>query len=303
MTEITSLPDVLTGIPAAQRQQINEDVQLAFSMDGFQANETEMPKLSEWDIILLNSSGGKDSQTMIRKVVRLAVDEGYPLENIIVAHAELGRVEWEGTTELAREQSEAYGLEFRSISRPQGDLLDHIEKRGMFPGPATRYCTSDHKRSQIAKVITRLDRERREGKTFSVLNCMGLRAQESSARRKKSPFTPNKYFSTKTRTVWDWLPILHWTEDEVWTDIKESGIRYHDAYNYGMPRLSCVFCIYAPKGALVLAAKHNPKLLSEYVEVEKRIGHKFRLDVSMADVQIEAESNNPIEIPTGNWNM
>ena len=174
------------------------------------------PSLAEWDVILVNSSGGKDSQTMLRQAVVAADAEGVSRSRIVVAHADLGRVEWPGTRELAKEQAEAYGVEFRTMKRPQGDLLAHIERRGMFPGPRTRYCTSDHKRGQIAKIITALDRERRDDDTFRVLNCMGLRAEESPARRKKAAFSCNGYFSTKSRTVWDWLPIHRWTEQMVW---------------------------------------------------------------------------------------
>ncbi|MCY4580807.1 MAG: phosphoadenosine phosphosulfate reductase family protein [Chloroflexi bacterium] len=276
------------------------DSQATLPLDFFRP---EIPTLADWDVVLLNSSGGKDSQTMIRQVVQVADDEGYPRNRLVVAHADLGRVEWKGTGDLAREQAQVYGLEFRAIARPQGDLLDHIERRGKFPGPATRYCTSDHKRGQIAKIVTALDRERRKGDRFRLLNCMGLRAHESPARRKKRPFTPNCYFSTKTREVWDWLPIHDWTDDEVWADIAESGVRYHDAYDLGMPRLSCILCIYAPKAALVLAGRQNPKLLDEYVAVERRIGHRFRVDLSMAEVKEEVDSDAPVGTLTGAWNM
>ena len=278
-----------------------KDAQLALPMDDWYRGER--PTLTEWDVVLLNSSGGKDSQTMIRQVVKAADDEGLPRDRLVVVHADLGRVEWAGTKELAREQADAYGLEFRAIARPQGDLLEHIEKRGKFPGPGTRYCTSDHKRGQIAKIITALDRERREGDSFKLLNCMGLRAQESPARRKRAVLVPNRYFSTKSREVCDWLPIQTWREDEVWEDIRQSGVRHHEAYELGMPRLSCIFCIYAPKAALVLAARHNPELLRDYVDVEARIGHRFRLDVSMAEVQAEAESEAPLGSLSGSWNM
>ena len=261
------------------------------------------PVLWDWDVVLLNSSGGKDSQTMIRRMVQAADADDYPRCRLVVVHADLGRVEWQGTKELAQQQAQAYGLEFRAIARPQGDLLTHIEARGMFPGPRTRYCTSDHKRGQIAKVITALDRERRRGDGFRLLNCMGLRAQKSPARRKKRPFAPNGYFSTKTREVWDWLPIHDWTDEEVWADIAESGVRHHEAYDVGMPRLSCVFCIYAPTPALVLAARHNPELLDEYAAVEERIGHRFRVDVSMAEVRELAESDAPVATLGGAWNM
>jgi hypothetical protein len=43
-----------------------------------------------------------------------------------------------------------------------------------------------------------------------------------------------------------------------------------------MTRLSCRFCIFAPKSQLMLSAKLNPALFQEYVDLEKKIGHKFR---------------------------
>ena len=103
--------------------------------------------------------------------------------------------------------------------------------------------------------------------------------------------------------VWDWLPIHDWTEVRVWNDIKDSRVRYHEAYDYGMPRLSCAFCIFAPRAALVLAGRHNPELLDEYVRVESRIGYRFRMDVSMSEVKAEIARNEAIGAISGEWNM
>ena len=267
------------------------------------AMEFPEPRLQEYDLILLNSSGGKDSQVMIGRVVELADGQGVGRDRLVVVHAELGRVEWEGTLELAREQAEAYGLSFRSVKRRKGDLLEHVESRGMWPGPATRYCTSDHKRGPISTVLTALDRERRTGDSFTVLNCLGFRAEESPARRKRSVFSRNTMRSTKTRTVIDWLPIHHWSEAEVWQSIARSGVRHHAAYDEGMPRLSCVFCIFAPKSALVLAGSLNPELLAEYVRVERKIGHRFRVDLSLADVQAAVDAGESVGEMNGSWNM
>ena len=52
-----------------------------------------------------------------------------------------------------------------------------------------------------------------------------------------------------------------------------------------MPRLSCCFCIFAPKDALVIAGRANPELLAEYVAVEQEIGHSFRNGFKIAEVQ------------------
>ena len=76
----------------------------------------------------------------------------------------------------------------------------------------------------------------------------------------------------------------------------------HPSYRLGMPRLSCVFCIFAPKAALVLAAKHNPELMAEYVRVEQKIGHTFRPELSLAAVQAEAQAAQAAE-PVADWAM
>src|SRR5205823_14965590 len=118
-----------------------------------------------------------------------------------------------------------------------------------------------------------------------ILNCMGLRAEESPARAKKKPFDRDERASNGKRVVDVWLPIHSWTTAQVWQRIRASGVRYHPAYDLGMPRLSCCFCIFSPRAALLLAGKHNPELLAEYVAVEKQIGHRFRQELPLASVQ------------------
>src|SRR5262245_62312416 len=103
-----------------------------------------LPDLTAYHWIVVNSSAGKDSQAMIDFVVEQCDAAGVPRDRLVVVHADLGRVEWPGTRALAEEQARHYGLEFIAVSRPQGDLLDHIKQRGMFPSPTARYCTSNH---------------------------------------------------------------------------------------------------------------------------------------------------------------
>lgn len=263
------------------------------------------PELATYDIILVNSSGGKDSQAMLDHVVALASEAGVK-ERLVVVHADLGRVEWDGTAALAQRQAEHYGVRFEKVGRPQGDLLQHVKERGMWPSPAQRYCTSDHKRGQVAKVVTKLTKESRGGgRRFTrVLNCMGLRAQESPARAKKAAFQTDARLSNQSRQVDNWLPIHDWSERSVWANIKASGVEHHYAYDLGMPRLSCIFCIFAPKPALVLAGKHNPELLAEYVAVEEAINHTFKPELSMADIKAAVDAGDAgVEVMNGNWGL
>jgi len=247
---------------------------------------TQIPELSSYDWILVNSSAGKDSQAMLDYVVGLAKASGL-LSRVVVVHCDLGRVEWEGTAELAEEQAKHYGLRFEKVSRPQGDLLSHVEQRGMWPSSAARYCTSDHKRGQVYKVLTMLaDETRSTGKRQArILNCLGLRADESPTRAKKVAFQFDKMASNGRRSVDTWLPIHSWKVEQVWATIKASGVRYHKAYDIGMPRLSCCFCVLASRDALLLAGHHNKELLSQYVEVEKKIGHTFKKSLPIVQIQ------------------
>lgn len=258
------------------------------------------PDLKTFDLIVINSSAGKDSQAMLDYVAELVEDvevfEGVDLrDRVIVVHADLGRVEWQGTPELAERQAAEYGFRFEKVSRVKGDLLDQIEQRGMFPSSTARYCTSDQKRDQVAKVITMITNEVFEGEQIKILNCMGLRAQESPARAKRAPVSIDKRASNGKREVTEWLPILDWTEDQVWERIRESGVEHHWAYDAGMPRLSCCFCILASKSALIRAAQLNPSLAADYADVEARIGHTFKKDLSMAQIITEAEEQAKLE--------
>ena len=257
------------------------------------------PDLATFDVLLVNSSAGKDSQAMLDYVVELATAAGVR-DRIVVVHADLGQVEWAGTRELAEEQARHYGVRFVVVQRTKGDLLAQVEARGMWPDNKNRYCTSDQKRDQVAKLITQLTNEhlgfypRKIYGAVRVLNCLGLRAQESPARKKKAALKANKRASNRNRTVTDWLPIHTWSVEQVWARITASGVRHHRAYDLGMGRLSCCFCVFAPKAALVLAGIHNPELLDRYVELETKINHTFTKALSIASVREAVRSGAPV---------
>jgi 3'-phosphoadenosine 5'-phosphosulfate sulfotransferase (PAPS reductase)/FAD synthetase len=262
-------------------------------------NETNHPDLTTYDYIVISTSAGKDSQAMLDYVMELAETAGVT-DRVIAVHADLGRAEWPGVGELAKEQADHYNVPLRVVKRPQGDLLDQIEARGMFPGPSTRYCTSDQKRGQIDKVYTALSRE--AGRYVNILCCIGLRAQESNARSKATPFKNDKRNSNGKRNVDTWLPIHTWTEDEVWTRIEQSGVRHHQAYDLGMPRLSCMFCIFAPKSALKLAGKANPEALEEWASLEDRIGHTITTEISLRQIADELKTDDQVG-DVADWTM
>lgn len=247
------------------------------------------PDLTQFDRIVVNTSGGKDSQAMMDYVVSVARAQGVA-DRVIAVHADLGRMEWKGTTDLVKAQCLHYGLPLTIVHREKGDLLQQVEERGMWPDSKNRYCTSDQKRDQISKLHTQIVKDLNFNGPVRILNCMGLRAEESPMRAKKPAFAVDTRNTNGKRHVYAWLPIHTWTIAKVWETIKASGCPHHYAYDLGMPRLSCVFCIFAPKAALMLAGKHNPELLNDYVRVEQKIGHTFRSGFKIEEVKEALDS-------------
>lgn len=255
-----------------------------------------MPDLASYDIILVNSSAGKDSQAMLDYLAELARAAGVK-ERLIVVHCDLGRMEWPGTKELAEKQAAHYGLRFEVVANKK-TLLDRVRERKQWPDAARRFCTSELKTGQVTKLIVRLTRE--AGRFIRILNCLGMRAEESPARAKKPVFGIEKDATNSKHHTDRWLPIHSWSVDEVWARIKASGVPHHYAYDRGMPRLSCCFCILASRGALVLSARLNPELASEYAQLEAEINHKFKMDLPFAEILRQAQqTKEPIIID--NW--
>ena len=258
------------------------------------------PSLSDFDLIVVSTSGGKDSQAMLSMLATRARELGI-LERLVAIHADLGAMEWPDTLDYARRQAEHEGVRFERCTRigrearrdssvytrgeKYGDLLDYTERRGAWPSPANRWCTSEFKRGPIQRTITALAREHRTkhgaAHPVRVLECTGLRAQESPARAKREPVTQGR--QSKLIDITKWLPIQDWSLEEVWREIEESGQPVHPAYAAGMSRLSCVFCIMASKKDLRIAASLNPELLERYTATEEKTGHRWREGMSLIE--------------------
>lgn len=219
-------------------------------------------------LFVVNHSGGKDSQAMMIKIRELV-----PHDQILVIHAILPGVEWEGTLEHA----EYSAGDHQFITCQSGKtFFDMVEHRQMFPSPQYRQCTSDLKRAPIEKTIRHYLKDNPQFGGL-VVNCMGLRAEESPARSKQQVFKLNARNSKAGREWYDWLPIHDMLIDEVFGTIAGAGEKPHWAYEAGMTRLSCCFCIMSSRDDLITAAKLNPSLYARYVEMEKRIGHTMTM--------------------------
>jgi 3'-phosphoadenosine 5'-phosphosulfate sulfotransferase (PAPS reductase)/FAD synthetase len=75
--------------------------------------------LASYDWIVVSSSAGKDSQAMLDYVCELAT-AAKVRERVLVLHCDLGRVEWQGTRELAERQARRYDVQFMTVVRLEG---------------------------------------------------------------------------------------------------------------------------------------------------------------------------------------
>jgi 3'-phosphoadenosine 5'-phosphosulfate sulfotransferase (PAPS reductase)/FAD synthetase len=249
-------------------------------------------------LFVVNHSGGKDSQAMM---IRL-LEQGVPAEQMLVVHASLGEVEWHGALELAEKQAADAGVPFivaRAVYKDGSEktLLNMVEKRfadrpevPSFPSPEQRQCTSDLKRGPITRETLRYMKA--HGLKL-VVNCAGLRAAESTSRRKLEPFkqlTSTHALAKAGREAYDWLPIHSLTTAEVFATIKAAGQEPHPAYAAGNERLSCVFCIMGKPSDLANGARHRPELFAKYVELEKTTGYTMHASrIPLAELVAQAE--------------
>lgn len=287
--------------------------------------------LSAVDYIVINSSGGKDSQAMFSHVVDLARAAGV-IERIVALHVDLGRMEWAGTTELAVAQAAHFdvpiyitrkgGYLARATINLEGDadheqliadgttnaktatdLLDRVRERAAanpsrppWPSAAARWCTSDFKRGPARRFFTWLAQNHHGQQTLQrpvrILSAMGLRAEES-ANRARQPVYKTSVVATRVQQVDEWLPIHRWSTPDVWREIQSRGAPWHPAYDLGMSRLSCALCVLASSRDLTIGARHNPALAAEILAVEHETGYTFLPGRSIAAFICEHDSAHP----------
>ncbi|ASE83564.1 TPA: phosphoadenosine phosphosulfate reductase family protein [Citrobacter koseri] len=225
-------------------------------------------------LFVSNHSGGKDSQAMLIKLLEIV-----PTTQLIVVHASLGVIEWPGALELAEKQAKDAGLPF-IVARASKTFFDMVERRfanrpevPSWPSASTRQCTSDLKRGPIQREVRRYAKA---NGFKTIVNCLGLRAQESPGRAKRQIFS-KMGISNSVNTWYEWLPVHELLTDEVFTSIRLAGQEPHYAYALGNERLSCVFCIMASRNDMANGARHNPPLLEEYAELEVKTGYTMHM--------------------------
>ena len=234
-------------------------------------------------IVVVNHSGGKDSQAMY-----LLMRKYVPANQLKILHADLtDDCEWIGVKDHIKNTTD--GLELNVALANYKDqssktLLGEVQRKKKWPDAKRRWCTSDFKRGPCQREMRRMAKEHFKGGREVVISVMGLRAQESAARSKKPVWKDLEDLNTQNRIAYEFNPILTMTETQVFAQIEKAGQKPHYAYGLGMDRLSCMFCVLAPAKQLALSARLNPEAAQKYVNIEAAIGHSFKTNQTLADI-------------------
>jgi len=180
-----------------------------FAMEA-QLSHDPIQLLRDGAALVLSISGGKDSDAMCHHLLDRRQAEGWT-GDVAMIHADLGRAEWHNTAEYVHDLAQRTGVPLHIVRWTQGDLIDRIwqryhadPSRPCWPSSKVRYCTSDLKRAPISRWI------RHSYPTGKVICAIGLRAEESASRAKKSTVTVRDDCTAPTlnRLALNWLPIM-----------------------------------------------------------------------------------------------
>ncbi len=203
--------------------------------------------------ILVNVSGGKDSQACLKMMV-----EKHGADKVLGIFAD---TKWEHplTYKHIKKMQKLYGVEIVTISAADfgttgGDSVEsQIREQGDFPSRIVRFCTSRLKTRPLQKFAFAhaLKRNLATGLEDKCLLVLGIRTDESHARAKKYKgitadecMTPSEILTDGTNkfdNAFDVnFPIIHWTTYQV---MQYLGDEVNPLYAAGFKRVGCFPCL------------------------------------------------------------
>ena len=233
--------------------------------------------------IIASVSGGKASAAMRlrlreigipdEQIVNLALDTGWeesgwreyvegPLASAIgpitIVRAEVPRVDLIDASRLRPR--------VRAAVEGGSAMVQLILRKAMFPSKARRFCTEELKAKPAAKFINALVDAGED-----VINAVGIRAAESTARSKMTEWDYSEGFDCDV-----WRPILRWSEQDVIAIHRRHGLAPNPLYLRGASRVGCWPCIYARKSEIRHIADRDPERVELVRELEADVADGAR---------------------------
>lgn len=162
--------------------------------------------LAEHDKPYISFSGGKDSLCLLDMVYRQKPE-------ITVMHNDSG-VELPESIGLVEKIRENWGVKVKII-KTEVDIIELFKEDFAMRGLGFDVPSQNDKIVDIAMKNPIREWQKEEGYN---LNFMGLRKQESKARRALL-CTKGQYFYCKQNEIWECMPLADWKKEDVWAYI------------------------------------------------------------------------------------
>ena len=272
--------------------------------------------VQEGYVFVLSISGGKDSDTMMREVVKWLRSIGATNE-VFAIHADLGEIEWKESLPHCQALCDHLNIPLVTV-KPTIDgqevgLVDLWKRRRQklegqnkpfWSSARNRYCTSDGKVAPINRYLrARYDK---------IVSVEGIRWQESKARAEKPRVSKRDSLATRKRQALTWNAIIDWTTEDVWASGGQSGEslaqarkhyketgkvpswwNFHPAYAMGNARVSCALCVLGCNGDFRNGIRHHPELADKLSAMEQESRFTMRQGTSIERMRKEMEMVSP----------
>ena len=294
---------------------------------GVRDDTSTLLSLAEYDAILVQFSGGKDSIACVLEVLRQMDGQGVPRDRLELWHQCIdgdprrngpGLMDWPVTEAYCQAFAEAMGLriyfqwkeggfegEMERNDQPTGRTGFMMEDgsvmycggkgprntRQMFPQVCAdlskRWCSAYLKIDVAAAAIRNLPRFKHPGVKLLVVT--GERWEESTSRSRYA-WVEKHRATTQKRRVDQWRPVLDWNEGLVWETLRDAGVNAHPCYGFGYSRASCAMCIFGGSHEWATIQALDPALFERVAEKEERFGKTIHRTLSVREQAAKGES-------------
>lgn len=233
--------------------------------------------LRQFDKVFISVSGGKDSHAMLFLIREIAERQG-ALDRLLAVYADTG-MEWHNAGEHVQRICKAAGIPLETVY-PVRPMLEKFAVKieqckgnldfAAFPNAKCRYCT-------FAQKIDPMDKLTRQY-TGKLLKVTGERWAESKARSTYTEFTSISRMNSRVRQVFGWRPMLAYSEADVWSMVRNTGVPRHVCYEMGCGRLGCAGCIFSRGHELRIEMRENPAIFEALDKLEVDSGYTMSMD-------------------------
>ena len=237
--------------------------------------------------IVVNFSGGKDSTALLLRMIEL----GEHIDEIVCCdtykefpgmYRHIAKVKEVVTpldikfTELRNDKSFDY---FMFDHRPKPRPGNEPKEGYYWPCTRSRWCTSKLKTDVVNRYFRELN------KTYDVIYCLGIAADEQYRLERDSNKQSNKRF-----------PLVEWgwSEKDCLEYCYSKGYDWEGLYKL-FSRVSCWCCPLQPLAELRKLNEHFPELWEELKDMDNRTWRKFKWDYSVQELETRFDLEREFE--------